>query len=172
MEIDATWQVTDNLQLTGTLFAANPEFKNDFIDGTGELAIRAGMRMPNSPERTAHASLYYEIPTPMFGGNGWIYYDVSYGSETWVNSSTIVENDLTGRAPSWVLHGLSAGLYWQNNLELDITVRNLFDQQGYNYIERFQNSGAEAFGDPRFRNLRPYDRPRTVWLTVRKGFGG
>jgi outer membrane receptor protein involved in Fe transport len=58
-----------------------------------------------------------------------------------------------------------------NQLDIEINVRNLFDQQGYSYIWTGESSDAELFDDPRYRQIRAQDRPRTVWVTLRKGFG-
>jgi outer membrane receptor protein involved in Fe transport len=67
---------------------------------------------------------------------------------------------------------LSAGLALPNQFDVEINVRNLFDEQGYSYAWTDEADNAEVFGDPRYRLIRAQDRPRTIWLTLRKGFGG
>ncbi|MDX1499105.1 MAG: TonB-dependent receptor [Woeseiaceae bacterium] len=188
LELDARWQLTDRLSFEAKLFMADPKFTENYcsifedgvkqpcpVDGSGnviedELDIRKGMPMPNSPESTAHASLYYTVPD-VWGGDLWFYYDYYYSSKIWNNTSNIVENDRDGIAPSWSSSTFSAGLMLPNDLNLEINVRNLFDQQGYSYVWTGEADNAELFGDPRYRRIRAQERPRTIWFTVRKGFG-
>ena len=128
--------------------------------------------MPNSPEATGSASVYYEIPD-LLGGDVWLYYNVSYQGETWNTRSTIFNNETEGISPSWTYSTFSAGLMLPNQLDVEVNITNLFDQKGYTYVDQFWgNRNAEAFGDPRFRNMRTLDQPRTIWITLRKGFGG
>ncbi|MBJ88409.1 MAG: hypothetical protein CMO98_00975 [Woeseia sp.] len=180
VEFNVDWQVTDRLLLTANFFTADPKFTSDitfeYVDGfalpNGELSIRKGMPMPNSPEATGSASVYYEIPD-LLGGDVWLYYNVSYQGETWNTRSTIFNNETEGISPSWTYSTFSAGLMLPNQLDVEVNITNLFDQKGYTYVDQFWgNRNAEAFGDPRFRNMRTLDQPRTIWLTLRKGFGG
>jgi hypothetical protein len=39
-------------------------------------------------------------------------------------------------------------------------------------VGTWEAASAAEFGDPRYAQIRAQDRPRTVWLTLRKGFGG
>ena len=181
-EVTADWQATDNLLLSANLFFADPEFSedwsNNYEDGVNQppsednLSIRKGMPLPNSPKRTAWASIYYDVSQPVFGGDLWFYYDISYRDETWNGLWDILNNDVNGLAPSSTYSSFSTGLQWDNGWSTDINVRNLFDERGYNYVSTSENDDADLFGDARFHNVRTLDRPRTVWLSVRKNFGG
>jgi outer membrane receptor protein involved in Fe transport len=180
-ELQADWRVTDQLLLSVNLFKANPEFSedwsNEFVDGVqqppdpDDLDIRKGMPLPGSPETKYHVSAYYEIPD-VLGGDFWFYIDHSYQSETWNNTYNTVNNFTEGLAPSWTHSSLSFGLRMQNQLEFDVNVRNLFDEDGYGYVSTGENDDADLFGDPRYHNLRSQSRPRTIWLSLRKRFGG
>ncbi len=198
VELQATWRATDRLTLAANLFVADPEFTENFcndivnnvnlgcvLNANGEPVytsldffgneipadIRAGMAMPNSPDRTAHVSFNYTIPN-VLGGDLWLYYDFSYSSEIWNETYDIVDDDLDGLAPSWTYSTFSAGLQLPNQLDIEINVRNLFDEQGYSYVWTLEGDNADVFGDPRYQRIRALDRPRTIWLTLRKGFGG
>lgn len=192
IEVQAVWQATERLHLTASVFSADPEFSdnwcNDYVggvyqgcvvDGNGDVVgattgdpsrIVAGMIMPNSPKSTGHASIYYTFPD-VFGGDLWLYYDISYSSEVWNNISSIRNNRRDGLAPSWTYSSFSAGLQLPNELDIELNVRNLFDQKGYSYVATWEAGYAEVFGDPRYQRIRAQDRPRTIWLTLRKGFG-
>jgi len=180
-ELQADWQATDRLLLSANVFMANPEFNSDwsnnYVDGVNQppdpddLDIRAGMPMPGSPESKYFVSAYYEIPD-VLGGDFWVYFDHSYQSETWNRISDIVDNNTRGLAPSWTYSSLKFGLFLQNGFDFDVHIRNLFDEPGYGYIDTFSNDDADLFSDPREHNLRSLSQPRTVWVSMRKRFGG
>jgi len=192
LEMQAEWQATDRLTLGLNLFLADPEFKdnwcNHFIDGeqqacvddgngnpvhadSGDAAnIVAGMTMPNSPEATAFASIYYTVPD-VFNGNLWFYLDYSYSSETWNNTNNIRDNDRDGLSPARHYASFSTGLELPNQFDIELNIRNLTDESAYSYVWTGESGNASYFGDGRYGRLRAQDRPRTVWLTLRKGFG-
>ncbi len=189
IELNATWQATDQLSFGANLFAANPEFTDDFCgiyEGNDpqpcpllpsgeadpdELLVRAGMPLPNSPEKTGTVSISYDIPN-VLGGDLWFYYDISYSSEIWNSRSNILDNDTDGIAPSYTYSTFSAGLQLPNQLDIELNIRNVTDESGYSYVATWEASNAALFDDPRYRKIRAQARPRTVWLTLRKGFGG
>jgi len=195
-EMQLDWRVTDRLKLSANIFNGSPEFTNTVcsntpdgvsdecaLDPNGDFALNPdgsfvtppvvidGMTLPNSPETTLHASLEYTIPD-VLGGDLWFYYDYSYSSEIWNSINNIREDDRRGLAPSWSYSSLSAGLQLPNQLDIEVNVRNLFDDKGYSYVWTGESGNAELFDDPRYRQIRAQDRPRTVWVTLRKGFGG
>jgi outer membrane receptor protein involved in Fe transport len=107
----------------------------------------------------------------VLGGDLWLYYDWAYQSETWNTLSNIIDDDRRGLAPSWSYSNFSAGLRLANQWDIEMHINNLFDQDGFSYIWTGESENAELFGDPRYRQVRAQFRPRTVWLTLRKGFG-
>lgn len=198
IELAADWSVTDRFSISANLFVADAEFQdnhcNDYINGVHQgctvdangdpvyvsldddgntipADIFAGMPMPNSPGATAHVSLNYTVPD-VLGGDLWIYYDFSYSDEIWNDTGNIADNNRDGLAPSWTYSSLSAGLQLQNQWDIEINIRNLFDEKGYSYVWTGEAGNAELFNDPRYRKIRAQERPRTVWVTLRKGFGG
>ena len=178
-EMYTDWQVTERLLLSANLFVADPEFTEDwsstFVDGEqqppdpDDLTIRQGMPMPNSPKRSAWASIYYDIPN-VLGGDAWVYFDYAFGDESWNELDSILDRDRNGLSPSWTYSNFSFGLALQNQWDIELNVNNVFDSAGYNYVADGNNGDAALFGDPRFNNIRTLDRPRTIWLSVRKGF--
>jgi len=193
VEVQVNWQATDRLLLTLDLFNGNPEFTEDFCndfagdvylgcvpdvngdpvyasDGGG-ADIVAGMPMPGSPESKYFVSAYYEVPD-VFGGEFYIYFDYAYQSDTWNKVEDIVDNNTNGLAPSWTYSTLKFGLNLPSQFGIDLQVRNLFDEKGYTYVATSANGYADLFGDARWHDLRSQSRPRTVWLSLRKDFGG
>ena len=173
LELEATWQVNDRFKIKGSVFSGNAEFTDDFYDPADptDLDIRKGMTMPGSPDLKAWFSLTYDIPD-VLGGDFWTYYDISYQSETWNNTGNILDNDVTGLAPSWTSSNLIFGLEYENDLSVAIKITNLFDEATHSYMNTTIRGYAENFpGETRDLTNRNEGRPRTVWLTFRKGFG-
>lgn len=172
VELSATWQATDNFKIKGSLFRANAEFTSNFFEPSDptSLKFRKGMAMPNSPDAKAWLSLTYDIPN-VFGGDMWVYYDIAYQAETWNRDDFILNNDTRGLAPSWTHSNLSFGLDFNNNLNFTLLVNNLFDEATYSYINPNIMGYADDFpNNTRDLSNRNEGRPRTVWLTMRKGF--
>ena len=170
LEVNATYQPTSRLSISGSLFVANPEFTDDYINpNTGGLEIRDGQAMPGSPEEKAWLSITYDIPD-VLGGNMWVYYDISYQSETWNDSANARDLDENGLADSWTYSNLQVGLNLANGWDVTLHINNLFDQETYSWISTYDNDDADLFGDPRYHNVRSIDRPRTTWLQVKKSF--
>lgn len=181
IEIQTEWQATDNLLLSAKLFFADPKFKddwcNDYVNGVYQgcagagTQVVAGMTMPGSPESTAYGSIYYTISN-VLSGDLWFFYDITYSSETWNDIGHIRNQDTRGLSPSYTISSFSVGLQLANQLDIELNVSNLFDQSGYGYVWTGESGNAEYFDDSRFRRIRSQFRPRTFWLTLRKGFGG
>jgi iron complex outermembrane receptor protein len=179
-ELQADWQATDRLLLSGNLFMADPEFSedwsNNFVDGeqqppnSNSLNVRKGMPMPGSPERKYYVSAYYD-GIEMLGGDLWFYFDYSYQSSTWNNLSNIVNDNRNGLSPSSTYSSFSVGLNLPKDLSLELNVRNVFDETDYTYVDTGSNGDADLFGDPRYHDIRALTRPRSIWLTLRKSFG-
>lgn len=188
VEIQLRLQATERLFLSANIFNADAKFQDNFcnnfengvkvpcemLPGGGvdpdDLDVRKGQDMPNSPDTTYWASLYYDIPD-VLGGNLWFYFDYSYTSATWNGALEARDKNIEGRSPSRNYSNLSFGMQWPNALDLDVVINNVTEEKGYSYVWRGEGNNADTFGDPRYQQQRAQDRPRTVWLTLRKGFG-
>ncbi|MFZ9053894.1 MAG: hypothetical protein ACO22K_12840, partial [Woeseiaceae bacterium] len=175
--------LSDNLSFSANLGFFDNEFKDDFcpnyennvnlgcVDDTTDREIVAGMTMPNAPEFKAWASLNYTVPN-VLGGDLWFYYDFAYQDESWSGVGEIRDNDPDGLTPSMTISNFSTGLRLPKELDITVTVNNLFDQNGYTYTWTGEGGNADRFGSDRYQRQRAQHRPRTVWLTLKKGFGG
>ncbi len=175
LELNVKWQATDNLHLYGSVLLADAQF-TETIDVNGTV-YRDGMSMANSPDTKAYLSVNYDIPD-VFGGDMWLWYDVSYTSETWNRTSRIIAMDTDGLSPSRSTSNFELGLALPNQLSLTLRVNNVWDQSNYDYVSTGGNYGGEWFetvnpgaaANARERNMRSLTRPRTVWATLRKDF--
>jgi outer membrane receptor protein involved in Fe transport len=183
VEVSMYASLTDHLSFSTNVGFFNNEFKDDFcanfdgdvnlgcVDDTTERRIVAGMTMPNAPELKAWASLEYTVPE-VLGGDLWFYYDYAFQDESWAGISQIRENDPDGLAPSAGISNFSTGLRLPNQLDITVTVNNVFDSNDFTYIWTGEGDSADVFGSDRYQRQRAQYRPRTFWLTLKKGFGG
>jgi len=188
VEVQLRLQATERLFLSANIFNADAKFQDDFcnnfengvkvpcetLPGGGidpdDINIRKGQDMPNSPDTTFWASAYYEVPN-ILGGDMWFYLDYSYTSETWNGATEARDLEKEGLSPSRNYSTFSFGMQWPNNLDAEVVVNNVTGEKGYSYVWRGEGGNADTFGDPRYQQQRAQDRPRTVWLRLRKGFG-
>ncbi len=70
------------------------------------------------------------------------------------------------------ISNFAAGLSLPKELDITVHVNNLFDQNGYTYTWVGEGDDADRFGSDRYQRQRAQHRPRTIWLTLKKGFGG
>jgi len=182
LEATMRWQMTDRLSFNASVSFSDNKFQDDFctnfVDNVNlgcepgiEPRIVAGMTMPNAPKSKVWASIYYEIPD-VLGGELWFYFDYSYQAESWSGIDEIKNNDLDGLARARNYSSFSTGLQLPNQFDVILNVTNLFDSNGYTYVWTGEGGSADTFGSDRYQQQRAQDRPRTVWLTLKKGFGG
>lgn len=171
MEINFTWQATDNLKLRGSVFSAEAEFTADYFNPvSGDQIIADGQDMPNSPPLKLWGAVMYDIPD-FLGGDLSFYFDRSYQGATWNNTDNALNERENGRSTSYTYSTLSAGLQFDNQLNLSLRVSNVFDESTSSYInDSIQNYSEEFPTQTRDRLNSNHGRPRTVWLSLRKDF--
>ena len=172
IEVNGTWKATDRLKIKGSLFSADAKFTDDFFtpDDPTSLEIRDGQDMPGSPGFKAWLSFSYDVPD-VLGGDMWMYYDFSYQDETWNTTDNARDKELNGLSPSWTHSNFSMGLDLPNNFHVTLKVNNLFDESTETSInDTIQGYSEEFPGNTRDRLNGNDGRPRTVWLSLRKGF--
>ena len=175
IELSGNFQVTDRFSLEASLFAANPEFSEDFIypdeddDPTNNEVIEAGSPMPDSSERKYWFAADYKFPrVGSLNGDLWMRWSYSYASQFWDSITAIMENNRDLLVPSSSTSTLQFGFSHENGWETSLIVRNLFDKSDYNYISDSDYSDSVGTPDPRYRYLRSLQRPRSVYLSFSK----
>jgi len=169
-EVNVLWQVTNNLSLEGSGYTADAKYTADTLDPTGSVYLRSGVAMPNSPDSKYRLAAEYIMPNfAGIDGDLWFRYDTSYVGALWDNLDDVLDNEPAGRVPGYHYSNFRIGLSLQNQWEFSLMARNVWDDRGINNIIRSTYAPA-LFGDPRFRNERTIQRPRTISLSVRKRF--
>jgi outer membrane receptor protein involved in Fe transport len=170
VEFSGKWQVNDRLGFEGGAFLADPEFSEDTVDPDGDI-IAAGSPMPNSPEEKFWISTEYRFPG-LLGQNGdfWTRLSYSYQSEFWNNITAIRDVDREQVIPSSSTSTLQFGFSHNNGWETALIVRNLFDEDGVNYMSSsdYGSLPGAGFSDPRFKYVRSLQRPRSISLSFSK----
>lgn len=168
IEISGEWQATPNLSFEYSAYFANAEYTADTFEPDGDLYLEDGQAMPNSPEEKFWVAVEYTVPD-VLGGELWFRYDTSYQGESWDNLDAALEEDPTGLIPSWESSNLQVGLNLRSGWNVSLMARNVWDDRGINSLYH-TSYAAEWFGDPRWRNERTIQRPRTYGLSVTKRF--
>ncbi|MDH4257144.1 MAG: TonB-dependent receptor, partial [Gammaproteobacteria bacterium] len=120
------------------------------------------------PDEKYWLAAEYTIPQ-VWGGDLWFRYDTSYQSETWDNLDAAQELDFEALIPSWRTSNFQVGFDFAQDWGVTLMARNIWNDTGINALINSTYAG-EWFDDPRYRNLRTLQRPRTISLTVRKRF--
>jgi iron complex outermembrane recepter protein len=180
VEMNGIWQVTADLNIQASAFLANPEFSEDTVypDPEEGVAIPSGTTMPVSPEEKYWIALDYTLPNFLdLAGKTWTRFSYSYQGEVWRSTGAILnyleaetpEERAAARdllLPSYSTSTLQFGFTADSGWETRLIVRNLFDEDGYNYISG-TDRGA-LFDDPRYRYIRSQQRPRSYSLSFTK----
>ena len=161
---------TDSFKLEGSLFAADPQFTSDFTTINGD-EITDGTVMPISPKFKIWLAAEYTFYEFMGRGDLWIRLDFSHQGKVYDSLYSAILEEPDGIIPSWSYSNLQAGIEFYNNWNMTLSIWNLFDQRVVNWIDDGYNDQAAALGDPRFRNLLTYEKPRTVGIGITKWFG-
>jgi outer membrane receptor protein involved in Fe transport len=169
-EMDFEWQATGNLSFQGSAYFADSKYTADSYDPRGNLYLEDGQEMPNSPKVKYWLAVEYTIPgVEILNGDLWFRYDTSYQGKIWDNLDAAIDNDPEGIIPAWHSSNLQIGLNMQNEWDVTLMARNIWNDHGYNSLYN-TTYASDWFGDPRWRNERTLQRPRTVTLSVRKRF--
>ncbi len=168
-EVNWTAQLTERLKFEGSLFVADPQFSSEFtlLDGR---QIVDGTVMPISPDFKYWFAFEYTIPEVGGLGDLWFRYDQSYQAEVFNSVESAIDNDPTGIHPSWEEANFQAGFSMGEDVDVTLSVWNVWDERSINWLDNGINTYADQFGDNRFRNIRSYSRPRSIGLSFTKRF--
>jgi iron complex outermembrane receptor protein len=170
-----------DLSVAGSLLEA--EFDSTVTSGAGAVigGIREGNRLPSVPKFQIAASATYTVPINDRGTDAFFSASVQHVGNRFTQPSDQEDNPRTFRSglafggatgnepvvldlklPSYELVNLSAGVSFDNDLDLIVYVQNVFDVNPLLSFDR-ERGGRARLG----YNI---GQPRTIGLTVRKGF--
>ncbi len=183
VEFNGSWFATDHLSFSWSAFLASPEFTQDTfrendVPGVDDPWIAKGWTMPISPKEKYWASVDYTLPAGLPGsGNWWTRFSYTYQGKVW-DSLTAIEDFHTAETPEdkadaldflipeWKSGTFQVGYTASSGWEAAFIVRNVFDDASYSYLSG--TSYGDAFGDPRFKQIRTLQRPLSYYLSFTK----
>lgn len=176
-EINASFHITPNLLVEGSLFLADAEYTKDTFrpcidpdDCEPTLWIEDGQEMPGSPDTKYWFAVEYTQPGAFgLGGEMWFRYDTSYQSETWDDLDTAAAQDPVGLIPSWSTANFQVGWGTESDWTYTLFIRNVWNDNGINAIYS-SNFYYDYFGQTGASWLRTLQRPRTISFNVTKRF--
>ena len=180
IELSSSLRATRQLTLDVNLIAADPKLTQDVVYPNGEF-IPAGTAMVGAPKFKAAAGVQYDFAWKPARGDLWARFDYSYQSSEYQDlyyASAAYQNQCcaanlppgAGRLEPWSYGKLQLGLSLPNKLDITLTLDNVWDSKGANWMATFEGDYADAFGDPRFHNMPAQFRPQKIGLTIRKKF--
>jgi len=192
-EISVSWSPTENFSIDASAFLADPEFSEDTFtpeqdpnDPETVPEIAAGTVMPVSPDRKYWLSAEYIVPNVLgMQGDFWTRISYSYQSEVWKDLDAISDYEeavtpeeradaLQQLVPSYSTTTLQLGFTHDNGWETALVVRNLFDEQGVNWLSSASyapgpdETALPWQGETRWNYTRSLQRPRTIGLSFSK----
>jgi iron complex outermembrane recepter protein len=163
LEVDATWNPTNNLQLTFAGTFQDPVYDSFVASATGDISGTAPSGVPETATSTS-ATYTFDVNTlEAFVRADWQYesavpyFDAVGRGFTGVNNQTLI-----GIEKEISTFNASAGLTTENGLGVTLWGRNIFDDE---YITTAFPSVAQA------GSISGYpSQPATYGVTVRKSF--
>lgn len=180
-ELGATPVTGLDLSVAGSYVEA--EFDSTVVDGTGTVigGIRDGNRLPTVPKFQITAAATYSFPIDNAGTDAFLSASVQHVGSRFTQPSDQENNPRTFvhglpfagmpasasttldlKLPDYQLVNLSAGLEFDNEFGVTLYVNNLLDENAILSFDR-ERGGRARLG---FQ----VGQPRTIGLTVRKGF--
>lgn len=168
-----------DLGLSGSILQA--EFDSTVVDGSGAVlgGVEDGNRLPSVPKFQVSANATYTFP--IGSGDAFVNASVQHVGSRFTQPSDQVNNPRTFvsglpfggatgneatvvdlKLPSYQMVNLSAGIELDNQLDVIAYVKNVFDENALLSFDR-ERGGRARLG---YR----VSQPRTIGMTVRKGF--
>jgi hypothetical protein len=79
-------------------------------------------------------------------------------------------NGTDGKIFPWSYGKLQLGLNLPNKADITLTLDNVWNSKGAQWMTTAEGGYADEFGDPRFHNMPAQFRPQNIGLTFRKKF--
>ncbi len=182
-ELSGLWEATDNLRLEWSVYSADAKFTetvyldpDDAINDPDNWWFEKGAKMPQSPDLKYRWAVEYTVPGA-FGVQGDVFfrYDESYQGETFRQpQGWDGGGDTDEKLPAWTTANLQAGMQLDNGWSANIFVRNVWNEDGVNYLGSYRWWLESAIQGNAGRGLQVQEatlqKPRTISLTVSKTF--
>lgn len=180
IELSGSAHLTKGLLFDFNLIAADPKLTEQVVYPNGRT-IPAGTQMVGAPKFKASGGLEYDFTWKPMGSKLWTRFDYSYQSleyQSLTYASIDYQNNVqglglqpgSGRIEPWSFGKLQAGVITPDKLEITLTLDNVWNSKGSNWLTTSETYYADTFVDPRFHMMPAQFRPQNIGVTIRKNF--
>ena len=180
IEVSGSWRVNKNILFDFNVISADPKLTDPVIYPNG-TTIPSGTQMVGAPKFKASGGLEYDFDWKPSNSNLWARFDYSYQSLVYQNllyASINYQNNVqdlglipgTGRVEPWSYGKLQIGLSMPDKTEITLSLDNVWNSKGANWVTTSEGYYAAQFTDPRYHNMPAQIRPQNIGLTFRKSF--
>jgi iron complex outermembrane recepter protein len=180
IELSGSLRATRQIIFSFNVTAQDPKLTERVVYPNGR-DIPAGTQMVGAPKFKATGGLEYDFDWKPMNGNLWARFDYSYQSLEYQNllyaseayqvatyGTVLTPNG--GRIEPWSYGKLQLGISLPSKLDITLTLDNVWDSKGANWITTSESYYADLFSDPRFHSMPAQFRPQNIGVTFRKSF--
>ncbi len=152
VEAAADWRFAPDWSLFASYTYTDATYRDDVVDGKGAITALKGKTVVDAPKHMARAELNFDT------GMAFARFAVNYMSRRYFNY--LNDRSVDGR----VVADATIGYRFNENLEVQMNVSNLFDEE---YIGTINSAGTGNSGD---RQTLLVAAPRQFFATIKAGF--
>lgn len=160
IEAAADWKITSTISLNASYTYADATYRDDVIDGAGNVTRLSGSTVVDAPQHMARGEISYDDQT-LFGRIAVNYMSKRYFTYT---NDLLVAGDGLGSVPGRAIIDAALGWRLTDNVEAQFNVSNLLDKA---YIGTINSAGTGNIGD---RQTLLVAAPRQFFATIKVGF--
>lgn len=184
LELSGAARASKNWSFNFSMIAANPHLTDPVSYASGTY-IPEGTPMVGAPDFKGTIGVEYAFDYKPAGGDLWASFDYSYqssvydslyyASAAYQNAQNAANGDALipagwGKIEPWRFAKFQVGAQMPNNLDVTLTINNVFNSKGANWVTTSEGWYSAEFGDPRYKNMQAQFRPQSIGLTLRKSF--
>jgi outer membrane receptor protein involved in Fe transport len=182
VEISGSARLTKGLTFDFNMIFADPKLTEEVqFPNHNNNPIPAGTQMVGAPKFKASGGLEYNFAWKPMGADVWTRFDYSYQSAMYQSlyyASADYQNAVFdegipkgyGRITPWSYGKFQVGATLPSKLEVTMTLDNVWDSKGSNWMTTSEGGEADVWGDPRYHQLQSRFRPQNIGITIRKNF--
>jgi outer membrane receptor protein involved in Fe transport len=178
-EVDFDWHVTQDLRLTGSAYAGDAYYTDDYVTPEGILEMSKYTQMPDSAANKYNLAVDYTFRN-VLGGDMFVRFDGYYAGAMF--SSLARADDANPLSPDYIPGSKeNVDSFSKYNFQIGYTsgegdwnailmVRNLTDARANSFTGTGTKEYADYWGHTGFGATNTLARPRTISLKLTKNF--
>lgn len=149
-----------DITLFGSYTYTDATYRDDVVDGAGNITQLKGSTVIDAPKHMARAELGYD------GGGLFARVGINYMSKRYFTytNDLLVAGDGRGSVPGRAIFDATLGYHITDQIEIQLNASNLFDKR---YISAINSAGTGNIGD---RQTLLVAAPQQFFATIKAGF--